>query len=150
MSRNVYPVINLTVTICCLFVLVYGLETASKVRRAMQNRLDQKDKNSSFLSDKDLRIIKMITLVTLSSVICNLPLFFISIFRLVFPEFDAGKMYSQLFNLVNFIGSFTVWFNLSINFVIYYTYNTQFKTTLRSLCSTGSPLYYSGKKKSLY
>lgn len=150
MSRNVFPVINLAVTICCLFVLIYGLESASKVRRAMQNRLDKNDKNSSLLSDKDLRIIKMITLVTLSTVICNLPLFFISIFRLIFPEFDAGKTYSQLFNLVNFIGSFTVWFNLSINFVIYYTYNTQFKTTLKSLCSTGSPLSYHGKKKTLY
>ncbi|XP_005092744.1 muscarinic acetylcholine receptor M4-like [Aplysia californica] len=85
-------------------------------------------------SNKEQQVVKMVALLSVIFVSCNLPLALIALSRLVEPEFDLGRRYSNLFAVVGIVGNLSLYLNVSVNCLVYYLHNSKYRMIVRAWC----------------
>lgn len=130
--NNGIPIVAFFFVILCTVILVSGIQKKSKWRRKAISFAD-----SSAISDRDTKIIKMVMLIAIIFITCYFPGTVIFIWLILDPEmrFD-GKHVNQL------LAVFSVLFHLesvnaSVNIFIYLKMSSKFRSTaLDIFCSS--------------
>lgn len=145
-NRNVIPYTSLAVIIISLVVMTSKLIAASNFRHSLSNpKHDDVDettneksgnntKSNSKLSARDVRVVKSVCSVAALYVVCILPAVMQSFARLLVPEFNFGRRYTNMYNLVLVVTSTISNINSAVNMFLYYVYNTRFREALISAC----------------
>jgi hypothetical protein len=150
------PISTQLIILLCIVVMIRCLRAASKFRQSSlsvitlvdkknnKNNSHQQSKesaedsaniSSTKLTGKDLRVVQQVFLISLVYIVCNTPKIFITFFSWFEPEFALGKAYTDIYVLVHCTRKIFEIINATVNFIIYYKYNTNF----RSILSLQSP-----------
>ncbi|CAG5127965.1 unnamed protein product [Candidula unifasciata] len=81
-------------------------------------------------SNKEVRVVQQVVLISVVYVLCNIPKLFISIGSMSEPTFTIGKQNAYLYLSLNGIRTHFEELNSAVNLLIYYKYNTKFRNTL--------------------
>ncbi|KAK0054424.1 neuromedin-U receptor 1 [Biomphalaria pfeifferi] len=136
--RNIVPYSCIIIIALCLIILTSKLFSASKFRKSLTKVHTDTCKEKfaeGELSSRDIRVIKAVCFISGSYFIGFLPTAMQSIFRVIFPEFNLGKTYSNSFVLLLCFAVIITYFNSTINIVFYWTYNTKYREQLVIWCS---------------
>ncbi|BFZ09723.1 hypothetical protein BsWGS_12762 [Bradybaena similaris] len=143
----VLPVTTQLIIIVCVVIMVNSLQKASLFRQSTvmvtgklfndDVKRNNKVSNASDyvstgekLTGKDLLVVQQVVLISVVYIICNTPKILISIATTIEPEFTIGKAYSKLYMCANgFRKQFEI-LNAAVNLIIYYNYNTKFRSKL--------------------
>lgn len=121
----------------CIFVsaiLMYrGLRKSSQVRSTMQElKKEGLDKSKSIMSKKEKKVVRMVMILACLYLPTAVPQVAIAIALLVIPDFMFGPL-AQLYNTCHGFLALSPLVNASFTIVIYYNYNSYFRTTLLKL-----------------
>ncbi|GFR67646.1 multitransmembrane protein [Elysia marginata] len=125
--------------VTCVCVLTFKLYQAAKIRRSCANQLPQSSEKSrnkpddQGLSSKDLQVVKSVVLVCTIFILSQLTFLVTSTIRLIEPEFDTGTNLHYLFAIFSQVSRTCSYLNSSINILVYYNYNTKFRSAFSSL-----------------
>lgn len=141
------PLVTEVIVIVCIIVMADSLRASARFRQSSttvshitcesNHHGDSKKTNPDFskipdkLTGKDLRVVQQVVLISVVYIICNTPKILVSVFTNVEREFAIGRTYSILYLAVNSLGKHFEVFNSAVNIIIYYAYNTKFRTVLR-------------------
>ncbi|XP_059139913.1 uncharacterized protein LOC131928033 [Physella acuta] len=145
-NRNVIYYLCHVIIAVCLVVLSLALASATRRRQRITNRnitsLTQDSSGADSipkLSAKDIRVIKAVLSVTLLYAVCFLPIAARALCRMLFPEFNAGKRYSNTYNFVYILSAFGSSINTAFNIFLYYLNNTRFRDVVLQVLPILSP-----------
>lgn len=146
------PFVTQFIIIICVIVMSRSLRAASKFRQSsvamtektfdkheknlnlvtndMDSELTETNISSDKLTGKDLRVIQQVVLISVVYIVCNTPKILISIVTTLEPEFTIGKGYTKLYLCVNGMRMHFEIVNSAVNLIIYYKFNTKFRTVL--------------------
>ncbi|KAH9514876.1 hypothetical protein Btru_021212 [Bulinus truncatus] len=139
MVRNIVPYSCIILLAVSLIILTTTLVSASRFRKGLTTRAHQPlSRNIKSperdLSTRDVRVIKAVCFISGSYLVGFIPTALQSFFRLIFPEFNLGKTYSNTFILVLAIAVTTAHLNSAINIVFYWSFNTKYRERLHEYC----------------
>ncbi|CAG5134895.1 unnamed protein product [Candidula unifasciata] len=84
-------------------------------------------KKSKIMTSKDIRLTKVVILITIIFFACNLPVFVVAFLRWLIPDLDIGKPQQNLYAvLYAFVYLFGV-INSSVNIFVYYNVGTKYR-----------------------
>ncbi|CAG5127962.1 unnamed protein product [Candidula unifasciata] len=151
-NNMLLPFATQFIIIICVFIMSRSLRAASRFRQssvAMTEKgfekhgtnhntnlnevdLEFSEANNSVdkLTGKDLRVIQQVVLISVVYIVCNTPKILISIVTTLEPEFTIGKGYTRLYLCVNGMRMHFEIVNSAVNLIIYYKFNTKFRTVL--------------------
>ncbi|XP_005108562.1 neuropeptide FF receptor 2-like [Aplysia californica] len=140
-SRSVLPGVSLSLIIISVIVLTIKLKQASKFRKASAshgNKDNNKNSDASSTkqnssSNKELRVIKAVTLVSTIFVVCYIPSIVVSCCQIIFPGLSDKGRYKNMRRLVDEINSVLTTVNSSVNIFIYFYFNTRYREQLVDL-----------------
>lgn len=112
-------------------------QNRSDVSHSSQHKLHVTEKQKQIKDKRALRVVKLVTLVSSIHVFCYTPIAIFAIgdqlivdnYKLSFLT-SSRYLYFCLYEFISFAGPL----NVSINFLVYYTYNPKFKRTLLNIC----------------
>lgn len=125
------PTIVEIILIVCTIVMSIKLRASANFRSKTGNQEETSSKsNVAKMSNRELRIIYQVILIATVYIVFTVIKIFNSLYKSYHPDFDNGKP-NQYFYLVvnNFIVSCDA-INASLNFIIYYNFNSAFRTNL--------------------
>ncbi|GFO26546.1 chemosensory receptor c [Plakobranchus ocellatus] len=144
----VLPVLQQALVIASAGDLAYGLKSASKVRTkghaqnadsekttGSRDSVNAKQPQKSVLSKKEIRLVKVVSVLALILTICNIPRFVAVYTTLLIPEMHIGEAYE---NTYVFLWTLTALFasgNASVNIFIYLRVNAAYRAGFKSLFS---------------
>lgn len=153
MIEVILPFATQFIVVVSVLVMVASLRAASKFRkksvltpnskhcRECRNTTNVSVKNGILsqtlpsspkkASTKDMRLHQQVILTSLVYIICNTPKIVITLVGAVEVEFALGKRYSNIYLGAHTLRKLFDNFNAAIHTVIYYRYNTKFRTALR-------------------
>lgn len=151
-TEMLLPFVTQFIIIFCVVIMAHSLRVASKFRQTsvlttgkVTNKNNGNDTFSSQdaglnngdsdiatdkLTGKDLRVIQQVVLISVVYVVCNTPKILISVATTLEPEFTIGKRYSRMYLCINGLRMHFEILNSAVNFIIYFKYNTKFRTLL--------------------
>lgn len=130
------PIVTQAITVTCMIILVTSLRISSKFRQSAKatgtdSNVGQKVKAKS----KDIQVVKAVTFVTLIFILSNtLPIVF-ALTRRIEPRFNNWQRYWRLFIIMAILKDTVQQLSASLNILVYYSFNTAYKNTLRNLFS---------------
>jgi hypothetical protein len=143
------PIVTQLVIMICIVIMVRCLRTAYKFRQSSgsacvledignkKQNCDQKKPGASDssisndkLSGKDLRVVQQVVLISVVYLVCNVPKILISFCTAIEPEFTVGRRYSNVYMSANCLRKHFEIVNATVNFLIYYKYNSKFRSIL--------------------
>ncbi|GFO08964.1 chemosensory receptor c [Plakobranchus ocellatus] len=144
----VLPVLQQALVIASAGGLAYGLKSASKVRTkghaqnadsekttGSRDSANAKQPQKSALSQKEIRLVKVVSVLALILTICNIPRFVAVYTTLLIPEMHIGEAYE---NTYVFLWALTALFasvNASVNIFVYLRVNAAYRAGFKSLFS---------------
>ncbi|GFR62910.1 chemosensory receptor C [Elysia marginata] len=143
----VLPVVQQALVIASAGGLAYGLKATSRVRgggHAQRNGSEKakgsndvgettRSQKSSGLSQKEVRLVKVVAFLALILTICNIPRFIAVYTTLLIPEMHIGEAYE---NMYVFLWALTALFasvNASVNIFVYLTVNSAYRSQFDTL-----------------
>lgn len=121
----------------CSILMAYGLHKCTQVRSNIQTIKSQSiksltaNKSSSNLTSSEIKLVKLVLLLSLLTIACNLPRFFVYVSHYTVREFQLGG-YINLDFLMWEIAFFVSSFVTVGNFCIYMKLNSKFKKCCNS------------------
>lgn len=79
------------------------------------------------MTSKDIRLTKVVVLITIIFFACNLPVFVVAFLRLLIPDLDIGKPQQNLYAVVYAFVYFCGIVNSSVNIIVYYNVGTRYR-----------------------
>jgi hypothetical protein len=145
--NTILPFLTEVIIMVCVFVMARSLRTASKFRQAstltstqIAPQIGNPEKKNNFtttssdkMRGKDQRVVQQVILISIVYIICNTPKILISIVSAIEPQFTVLDLFDNLYLCVHSLQKYFEIFNASVNTIIYYNYNTKFRTKLRLL-----------------
>ena len=139
-NKNTLQVISFITMVTCTILLKFKLYESSKVRSKSWSATDtDKEKHSSSkgksheLSSKDIRVVQSVILVCSIYIMAQLPSLIYTALRNLYPGLCPGCKYVYLL-IICFKSTFLFYlFNASVNILVYYNYNSKYKSVFRSL-----------------
>ena len=139
-NKNTLQVISFIILVLCTILLSYKLYESSKVRSkpaSVTGSSKEKDgsnqKKPHELSAKDVRVVQSVILVSSIYIMAQLPSLIYTALRNIHPEFCGGCRYHYLVG-ISFKTTYVVYLlNASVNILVYYNYNSKYRTVFRSL-----------------
>ncbi|XP_059163989.1 uncharacterized protein LOC131946949 [Physella acuta] len=133
---SLLSVVSQFVLISCVAIMSYNLRKSLEFRRKamLPDTNTQPNKNrktkrfSGQFKGKDLQIIQQVTFVSILYIFCNFPKILVNISQFSVPELTIGKRYQNIsYNIVNTM-TFSQLVNCSLNFLVYYKFNSKFRS----------------------
>ena len=139
-NKNTLQVISFIILVTCTILLRYKLYESSKVRskpasvtRSGEGKYSSNQKKPHELSAKDIRVVQSVILVCSIYIMAQLPSLIYTAMRNIHPEFCGGCRYSNLV-VMSFKTTYVLYLlNASVNILVYYNYNSKYRTVFRSL-----------------
>ncbi|CAG5134066.1 unnamed protein product [Candidula unifasciata] len=131
--NNILPITFFVFITTCTIILVKSLKKISKWKQ--QSAYSQ---NPGLISQRDTKVVRMITIISIVFIACYTPGAVLLIFILIFPELTySGKQKNLLVVILSILVQLEG-INATANFFIYFTMSSKFKRTLISLfCAYG-------------
>ncbi|KAK3793001.1 hypothetical protein RRG08_032264 [Elysia crispata] len=140
----VLPVVQQALVIASAGGLAYGLKATSRVRtgghaqksdteKGTKDEGETKQAQKSGLSQKEMRLVKVVAFLALILTICNIPRFIAVYTTLLIPEMHIGEAYE---NMYVFLWALTALFasvNASVNIFVYLTVNSAYRAHFKTL-----------------
>ncbi|XP_005100364.1 uncharacterized protein LOC101859334 [Aplysia californica] len=130
--------------VICFTVLVRCLQNSSKQRRVMRAPFSPGDHvipngdstatKAISLSGKELQVVRQVALLCAIYIFCNIPNVGVAVSRLIIPGFHLGGGLNFLYSMVVSLRVLFDCLNSSVNFFVYYKYNSKFRG---ALCGEG-------------
>ncbi|CAG5127963.1 unnamed protein product [Candidula unifasciata] len=150
----IFPILTQVIIFVCVVIMINSLQAASKFRQSsasVSRKLFNKDETckndyskdsgnmAEKLTRKDLMVIQQVVLISVAYIICNTPKIIIGFGTVTVPAFSLEGAYSKLYMSSNGLRKHFEEFNAAINLLIYYKYNTKFRSTMRLTCPFMGP-----------
>lgn len=141
------PILAQTVITIGTGLMIHGIKKSSRFRNKADNlRMSSSGyssknkslptpngKNTNFpkrgntMTNKDIKLTKVIALLTLIFFACNLPVVMNTFVRILFPEVDIGKQQQNLFELLIVIVYQCILVKSTVNIFVYYYASSRYK-----------------------
>ena len=141
LNRGIVIYILYITMVTCVGVLTFELYQASKIRRSYTKGQTESSKQApdepvvEGLSSKDMQVVKSVVLVCTIFILSQLTFLITSTVRLIAPQFDGLNGMIFLFGIISQISRIGSYLNTSMNILVYYTYNSRYRSELRSMLS---------------
>ncbi|GFN90451.1 chemosensory receptor c [Plakobranchus ocellatus] len=111
-----------------------GKQTPGKASAtdASDSKAKKDNQENTNFSDKELRVIKSVSLVCGIFIGGTIPYSLINMTRFIFPPFSDGGSYSSLYFLIVSLQGMWYYGSTALNIVVYYKYNTKYKKAFQS------------------
>ncbi|GFR65407.1 chemosensory receptor A [Elysia marginata] len=140
MNRGFVIWFNYIVMVSCVCVLSFKLNEASKMRRActkLSSSLAQQDKAAASattgMSPKDMQVVMSVVLVCSIFIFTQVPYLLVSLTRLLNSQFNGSGLLDGLFGTINTVGRTCSFLNASVNILVYYNFNSKYRSVFLSL-----------------
>jgi len=138
-AQNLIKVVSVVVSLLCPWVICVFLWV---VLIRIVNREIGSKKSKEFILHSEIvaqrlksksRITKMVLIICFFNIICQLPVFILTIFGLL-RNTPCGQIRAYIFVCLFFLSNLLLIVNHSINFVIYSLTNSKFRYSLKVMC----------------
>ena len=135
-NKNTLQAISMITIITRAALLSFKLYESSKVRSKPvgdPGSGDTNSKTSHHLSPKDVRVVQSTTLVCSVYIMAQLPSLIYTLLQKIIPEFSESGRLTYLVGICISITFICYLLNASVNILVYYNYNSKYRSVFRSL-----------------
>ncbi|CAL1531684.1 unnamed protein product, partial [Lymnaea stagnalis] len=127
-NRNIITWGAISLVLTSLFVLNNG-----KFLHKLKISLSSSGNSNSFLVGRDLQVLRVVIIVSIIFIVCTSPQAVSGVVRRLVPDYNTGGRYGDVFLVTSIIFDIGSYLNSSLNFFVYYNFNTKFRQVSRRL-----------------
>lgn len=150
-TEVILPLTTQITVVICVIIMTVSLKAASRFRQSStavsrkvivkvtktQNCLDKEMATTGTANtvalkrnNKEVRVVQQVVFISVVYIVCSMPKLLISLVSMCEPDFAIGKRYTFLYMSLNGIRTHFEQLNSAVNLLIYYRYNTKFRSTM--------------------
>ena len=129
-SRNVFFMSCVAINFVTIVFLTHALKKSSKFQSTAST---VPSGQSRAFHTRNARVIKTVVLILVIFVACYTPIMSLSIMRLAVSEFLSSARYRNVKDLTEMLVGLMMSFNVALNTVVYFTYNSRFREIAKRL-----------------